>query len=173
MNLLFFYIPEWFFVAINLLILTALLTKILWKPVNRILDERQAQLAQGMQDAADAKKAKARILSDRAAFEVEMHRETAAQMKQARVRAGQEYDRIIADAEEKARRMMAAARAQGQKEKAAILESAKEEIVAVSIDMTGLLLEASVDSEQNRRLIEAYLSEDAAARAMAERGEPG
>lgn len=158
--MLFFDLGEWFFVALNLVILTAVLTRLFWKPVNRILDERQAQIEKGLADAAEAQKAKARILSDRIALEEEMHIMTATQMKDARVRAGQEYDRIITEAETKARRVLEAARAQSEQEHTAMLEKARSEIIEISIDMTGLLLEASVDSTQNRRLIERYLDGD-------------
>lgn len=55
MKLIDFYISEWVFALFNLSSLTLLLTRILWKPVNRILDERQAKIEQGLQDAAAAR----------------------------------------------------------------------------------------------------------------------
>lgn len=163
MNLLDFNIPEWAFIAVNLIILTAVLSKIFWKPVNRRLDERRAQVEQGLKDAAQAKAEKEAVEAAQAAFEADMHRQTAEQMKAARVRAGHEYNRIVAEAEEKARKQLAASHAQARQEKEAMLATAKAEIVAASLEMTGLLLEANMNSEQNQRLVEAYLDRDSAA----------
>lgn len=163
MNLFDFYIPEWIFVAINLIVLTAVLTKVLWKPVNRILEERKAMVEKGISDAREAEKAKADIEVKQAAFEDDMHRETAEQMKQARVRAGHEYDRIISEAQEKSRKIISAAQVSAEHERESMLSSVRKEIVVTSLDVAEMLVEKSMDSEENRRLIEAYLQKSAPA----------
>lgn len=157
MNLLNFYVPEWIFVAVNLIILTLVLRAILWKRVNRVLEERRALMEKGLQDAAEAKAAVERLDAERIALEDEMHRQTAEQMKQARTRAGHEYDRIVREAEEKANKLISAAHAQSEQQKTAMMMTAKSEIANAALDMVGALLEANMDSEQNRRLIESYL----------------
>ncbi len=158
MNLLEFYIPEWFFVALSLLILVFALTKLLWKPVNKILDERQEKISKSLRDAEEIEAGMRGMEERRLEFERELDRRTAEQMKEARMRAGQEYDRIISEAEEKARAIVTSAQVQAVQEKGAMLRGAKAEIVAAALAAAGALIGANMDDKRNEKLIEAFLA---------------
>lgn len=159
MNLLDFYIPEWFFVAVNLLILMLVLRALLWKPVNRILDEREERAEKAASDAKEATEMKAEMERLRQQFDVDLETNTVEMMKDARARAGHEYERIVADAEKKAERILAEARAKAEREYSGVMAEAKKQIVAAALDISGMLLSSSVDSEQNRALLNNYLAE--------------
>ncbi|MCL1834712.1 MAG: ATP synthase F0 subunit B [Oscillospiraceae bacterium] len=158
MNLFDFYIPEWFFVALNLAILVFVLRRVLWKPVNKILDERAEIAEKAAQDAQEA----ARLLEEmdqlRSKFDADMETLTVELMKDARARAGQEYDRIIGDAEKKADQIIQAAKVKAGQEHDVMMEETKKQVVSVAIDITGLLLGASMDTDKNKALLENYLS---------------
>jgi F-type H+-transporting ATPase subunit b len=157
-NILSFYIPEWFFVALSFIILVVVLSKILWKPVNKILTERQTKISTALEHADSVEIEFRETESRRAALEAELEQKTLDQMKDARVRAGKEYDRIVTEAENKARAILAGAHEQTVRERDGILSSARAEVIAAALAATGVLLESNVNSEANERLIEQFLS---------------
>lgn len=158
MNLLEFNIPEWFFVALSLLILVFALTKLFWNPVNKILDERRDKVAKALANAEAIEAEKRQMDERRLALDVDLDRHTAEQMKEARVRAGREYDRIVAEAEDKARAILTSAQAQTRRERDAMLREARAEIVSAALAAAGALLETRMDGAQNERLVEAFLA---------------
>ena len=159
MNLLDFYIPEWFFVALNLLILIVVLRAILWKRVNKVLDERRDKAVKAAQDADEAERLRAEMEQLRSQLDGDMESRTVELMKDARARAGQEYERIISDAEKKAEQILAAAKTKAAHEHGVMMAEAKKQITAVAIDVSGFLMGASMDSEHNKALLDKYLED--------------
>jgi F-type H+-transporting ATPase subunit b len=159
MDLMNFYIPEWFWVAFNLLVLIVVLKKILWDRVRKVLQERQDMVVKTEQDALETEKLRAEIEQLRAKFDKDLEVQTIALMKEARTNAGKEYDRIIAQAETKAGLIVSAAKTKAQQEQDAILVGLKKQVAATAIEATGLLLRANMDSERNNLLMNDFLSE--------------
>lgn len=159
MNLLQFSFPEWFFVALNLLIMVLILKRIFWKPVTKILEDRQAVAAKTEQDAEEACRVRAEIEQLRARAEADAEAQTAQLLTEARSRAGREYDRIVAEAETRAGMIVATAKVKAEQEQERIIVEAKKQITAAALESAGILLRANIDSESNNRLVEAYLSE--------------
>ena len=154
-----FYFPEWFFVALNLLILIFALQKFLWKPVNKILDERQAKAVKTEQDAEEAARLRVEMEQLRSQMDTDMEQRTVELMKDARSRAGREYDRIVADAEKKSELILAAAKVKADQEESRMALEFKRHITATAVEAAGFLLRSSMDTEQNNRLVEAFLAE--------------
>jgi len=154
-----FYIPEWFFVALNLLILTFLLKKFLWKPVGKILEDRQAKAVKTEEDAEEAATLRAEMEQLRAQMDADMEARTLELMKEARSRAGREYDRIVADAEKKAGLILSAANVKAQQEQDRVMVEARKSIASVAIEAAGFLVRSGMDTERNDKLVEAFLAE--------------
>ena len=159
MDLFSFYIPDWIFVAINLVILILVLKRVLWKRINGILDERSEKAAKMAEDSTKANELRAEMEQLRTLLDAEMESRTVELMKDARARAGQEYERIIADAERKAGQILTTAKFKAEQERGVMIESVKKQVISVAIDMSGLLLESAVDSENNRVLLEEFLAD--------------
>jgi F-type H+-transporting ATPase subunit b len=157
MNLFDFDIPEWIFVAVNLLILVFVLKKILWEKVIKILDERQENIEKALENARSIEDGLKEMENLKAAFDEDISQQTTVQMQDARRRAGREYDRIVAEAESKARQIVATAQTQAERASESLLNDAKDEIAAAVLEMTGILLEANMDNSQNERLITSLL----------------
>jgi F-type H+-transporting ATPase subunit b len=141
-----------------LIILVVVLKKVLWNPVNKVLDARQSKVSQALEHAETVDIEFREIDSRRAALEAELEQKTLEQMKDARVRAGKEYDRIITQAESKARAIVAGAHEQTVRERDGILSSARAEVIAAALAATGVLLDANINSEANEHIIEKFLS---------------
>ena len=159
MNLLNFYIPEWFFVAFNLVVLIVILRAILWKRINGVLDERGEKAAKTARDAEESARLRAEMEQLRSALDSEMESRTVELMKDARARAGQEYERIVADAEKKAGQILETAKAKAAQEYDVMMEDVKKQVVSVAIDISGLLLDSTINSEDNRALLDKFLAE--------------
>ncbi|MDR3207921.1 MAG: ATP synthase F0 subunit B [Oscillospiraceae bacterium] len=153
-----FYFPEWVFVIFNLLVLTVVLSKVLWKPVGKILDARQAKTAQALVDAEAIRVEMSEMDERRAALASELNKKIAEQMQEARVRAGREFDRIVLEAETKARGIVTSAEAQARREREGILRTARAEVVAATIEATSALLGANMSAEKNEQLVEGFLN---------------
>ena len=159
MDLLQFYIPEWFFVALNLLILILVLKKFLWTPVNKILDGRQELVIKTGEDAEQAANLRAEMEQLRAQMDTDMEARTLELMKEARSQAGREYDRIVAEAEKKAELILSAAKVKADQEQDRVALELRKRIAMVAVEAAGYLMRSNMDTDQNNRLVETFLAE--------------
>jgi len=159
MKILDFNIPDWFWVAFNLLVLMLVLRKILWKRVFSVLEERQKTVDKTMQDSAEAEKLRVEMEQLRTKLDQELEARTAVKMQEARTRAGKEFDRIVAEAEAKAAIIISAAKTKAGQERHALLVEMKGQVAATAVEAAGLLLRANIDSERNKLLLDNFLSE--------------
>ena len=159
MNLLNFNIPEWIWVAFNLLVLIVVLRQILWKRVGKVLDERQEIAVKADQDAEEAARLRLEMEHLRTLLDMEMDSKTAEMMKEARTRAGHEYDRIVAEAETKAGLIVSAAKTKALQERDAVLADMRRQVSSTAVEAAGILLRANIDTERNKRLLEDFLAE--------------
>ena len=160
MGLLSFNIPDWIWVAFNLLVLFLVLRKILWKRVFRVLEERQETVVKTMQDSEEAERLRAEMEQLRANLDNDLDAKTVEAMQNARTSAGKEYDRIISQAEAKAGLIVSAAKTKAQQERDAMLSDAKEQVAATAVEAAEILLRANMDSEMNKRLLDEFLSDE-------------
>ena len=163
MNLLDFNIPEWIWVAFNLVVLIVVLQRILWKRVGKILDLRQAAAVKAGQDAEETARLKAEMEQLRINLDEEMDVKTAEMMQAARTRAGREYDRIVSEAEAKANLIISAAKTKAQHEHETMQAELKKQVAAAALEATGMLLRANMDNDRNKVLLEDFLSKEVSA----------
>jgi F-type H+-transporting ATPase subunit b len=153
MNLLDFYIPEEILVALSLLILLFVLKRIFWKPVMKIIDDRQKGVDDMLKSASDARGIIAEMENQRIHHDEDLERQVIVKMKEARERAGREYDRIIADAEAKARKLVEAGEERAQRTYQQVMNESQEAIISLSLSAASKIVETSMDSAKNRELI--------------------
>ncbi|MDR1203953.1 MAG: ATP synthase F0 subunit B [Peptococcaceae bacterium] len=160
MNLLDFYIPEWFFVALNLTVLVVALRKLLWKPVTQIMEARQEKVAQMMRSAEEAEERAKEIEARFAQQEAELETMTREKMREARERAGREYDRIVAEAGDKAAIIIAGAETRARQDQVRIMRESREQMMDIILRATAALIAEKMDGEANRRLVQAILEKE-------------
>ena len=143
----------------NLLILTLIVKRFLFKPVKKIVDARRAAIDN---DYAQAQAARDQAEESRQNYEAAM------------AAAKQTSDQIIADAtrtaEHRSNEIVAEARQKAtdirrQAETDAILErkkaedDMKHEIAEVSTQLTGKLLQREINEDDHKKLIDSFLNE--------------
>ena len=157
MNIFDFYIPEQILVAFSLIVLMLVLTKILWKPLTNIIDNRQKNVDDMLHSAEEAKAIVADMETKRVNQSAELERLITDKTNEARERARREYNRIIAEAEEKAHNIVKAGEEKAAREYQQMMSEAQEAVVTLALGAAAVIVESSMDSEKNRALIESIL----------------
>jgi len=119
------------FTVINLLILTAAMRIFLFKPVHKILDERQKLVDGALADAESAKKNAEELEAQHQAAMAGAEEEKAEIIRNARTFASAESDRVLTDAKAKAQKILSDASAEGEMKKKEILEGTQAELAGI------------------------------------------
>ena len=143
----------------NLLLLTWIIKKFLFKPVKKIMDARRAAIDE---DYAQAKTAREEAEETRRSYDAAM---AAAKMTGDQIiadanRAAEfRSNEIVAEAREKASEIRRQAEEDAVLERKKAEDEMKHEIAAVSAQLTGKLLEREIDEEDHRKLIDSFLND--------------
>ena len=143
----------------NLLILTCILKKFLFKPVKKIVDSRRAAIDE---DYAQAKAAREEAEETRRGYEEAM---AAAKITGDQIIADAsrtaEYrsNEIVAQAREKASEIRRQAEQDAVLERKKAEDEMKHEIADVSTQLTGKLLQREINEEDHRNLIDSFLND--------------
>lgn len=157
-----FYLPEEVLVAFSLLVLLFVLTRVFWKPLMKIIEDRQKGVDDMLEQADDAKKVIAEMEEQRRSHDADLERQVVEKMKEARELATREYDRIIAEAEKKARMITEAGEMKARRAYERSMSESNEAIINLALGAASIIARSSMDSEKNRQLIEAMLQKQAA-----------
>jgi len=143
----------------NLLVMFFILKRFLYKPVQRVISQRQAMLDE-QYDAAD--RALKAAQEDRTAWQLKLEgaqTEADGILKDAALRADRRSERIVGEAREKADSIMRDAELQAALEYKKAQAGIKQEIVDVSALLAEKLLEREINTEDHRMLIDSVISE--------------
>ncbi len=122
------------FTIINLLVLFVAMRVFLFKPVQKIIAERQEETDRRFEEAA-ASKSQAEEM--KAQYEVSLANAEAEKkqvLREAKKSADAEYQRIIQDAEKTAKQVKRDAVAEAENQKAQIIKKAEKEIAGLVVD---------------------------------------
>ena len=143
----------------NLLILFLMLKKFLYKPVKKVLADRQAAIDSRY---LDADKAKSEALRSKTEWENRMaaaDEEAAGIVSSAVESANRQSSAILGETREKADRMMSRARAEADAERRKAEDDIRIRIADVSAAIAGKLLEREISSADHSELIDSFISE--------------
>ena len=144
---------------VNLLILTLIIKKFLYKPVKKMMDARRAAIDD---DYAQAKSAREEAEETRRKYDEAM---AAAKMTGDQIIAdanrAAEYrsNEIVSQARERASEIRRQAEADAVLERKKAEDEMKHEIANVSTQLTGKLLQREINEEDHRNLIDSFLNE--------------
>lgn len=145
---------------INTFILFMVFKKFLFGPVNKIIDERKAQVSKTYEDA-DAAFEKAKGMESEYEQKLAAAKEESAEIiRAASKKAQSRSDEIIAAAKNEASALMNKAEADIEKERKRAVNQIKDEISDIAVSIAGKIIakEVSADDEQDR-LIDEFINE--------------
>jgi len=145
--------------VINFVILFGLLTLVLYKPVLKVLDERQAKIKESMEQAEQIKEQTARSEE-----QIKAHLETARKEGQAIiVQATQIGERLKEEAKEGARQeaeaLIGKAQAEIQQERDKTIDELRKEFANIAILAAEKVINQTLDKEKHRKIINDVLKE--------------
>jgi len=147
--------------VVNFLILFGLLTLVLYRPVLRVLDERQAKIKESIEQAERIKEQ-----TTRSEEEIKAYLETARKEGQTVIaQATQIGERLKEEAKEKARQeaetILAKAQTEIRQERDKIIDDLRKEFVGIAILAAEKVTRETLDKEKHRKLIDEVLKESA------------
>lgn len=144
----------------NVLILFVLLRIFLFKPINKIRDERTRTIQDNL-DSAQKAKEEAEELRRQYEGSISEAKEKANEIiVKAHEDAENERTAIIRKSQEEADKIVADADKTIENERKRVLRQAQSQIADLAIEAASKIIGENVDDEKNRRLVDKFLSEE-------------
>lgn len=144
---------------INFLILVAILTKVAYKPLMKVMDERkravEGSIAEAQKEREEAAELKAMYKSQIANARTEAQ----AIVAKAERAAKESREAILAEAKREQARMLAAAREEIELEKRRALDGIRREVVTLSTMAAAKIVAENLDAQANSALVDAFIRE--------------
>ncbi len=147
------------YAIVNFLILVAVLTKFLYKPIIKMMDDRQKSIDTALDEAQKAKEAVAGTEERIAAQLAEARNEADAILEKARAKAEQSKTEILAEARSAAEQMRSDAAKEIQQEKEQALADLKGQIADLALLATERLLAEQLTESQKHSLMDQYVKD--------------
>lgn len=156
-------IPTFVFVFINLLVLFFILKLILFKPVTKFMENRTNSIRQSLDHAQ-----KATNEADALKAQYEDHLRQAGVdaskiLSDARERAEREYATTLAAARTDAENMIVKAKEEIERERQQMKRDLKDQVASLALAAASKVLEANLDNESNKLIVEKFINEEGAA----------
>ncbi|MDD7210619.1 MAG: F0F1 ATP synthase subunit B [Lachnospiraceae bacterium] len=143
--------------AIFLLFMIA--SYLLLNPVRKILNDRKERVMREQKEAAQSRDEAVRFKEEYDTKLKQINKEAEQILSEARKKAMQRENEIIADAKTEASRIMDNARKEAELEKKRVKDEVKQEIISVASLMSEKIIAASIDEEKQNALFEQTLQE--------------
>ena len=145
------------FTLCNLVITFLILKKFLFKPVNKMIDDRQKEIDGLYEDANNAVKEAEALKQDYTEKLRQAQKTSDEIISSATADAGRRSDRILREAKQEADELREKARADIAQEKKKALNDVKQEISSIAVDIAEKVVEKKLDAKDQEALIENFL----------------
>jgi F-type H+-transporting ATPase subunit b len=152
-------LPKLIFQVINFLLLLYLLNRFLFKSVLKLLDERQAKIKKGLEDAETAARDRELARAEREAAVEEARTEAQAMIARANKIAEDSRTEILAEAKAQAEKLTEKARAEIVAEKEKAMAEIRSQVADLALDAAAKLVGAQMDGPTQRRLVDRFLAD--------------
>ena len=146
-------------VGVNVLILFAILTYLLFDPVRKVLNDRRERIAAELQDAA-SKEEKANAMKAEYEFKLkDINKEADRILEDARKKAKIKAEEILSNAREEAERITDRANKQIEMEKKKAMDDMKQEMVGLAAIIAQKAITSSMNVDVQASLVDETLKE--------------
>ncbi len=155
----FFTIDKWtmIFTWVNMFILLTLVKKLLFKPIMKIIDQREAEVKK-MYDSAEEASTKAASLEREYTEKMAQARDEAGDIiKQATLTAQKREQEIIASAQEQAGIITKRAEAEIAQERKKAYQDIKDEISDISVAIASKMVQKEINAADHEALIAQFI----------------
>lgn len=142
---------------VNITFLYFVLKKVLFVPVTKFMEERTRKVQKDIESAKNSQERAAALEAEYDAKLKTVGEESQRILHAARERAKQDGDSIVAEAKAEAARIIASARAEIESERRDLRRSLLRETTDISILAASRVLRENIDSGKNRELVDSFL----------------
>lgn len=144
---------------VNFIILLWVLAKFAYKPLLKAMDDRRAKIVKDM-DQADHARKDAEDLKEQYVEQLKNAKKEANDIvSKANTMAQQLHDEALANAQKERAELLASGRQNVEMEKRKALLEVREQIIALSTEIAGRVLQAKLDSAEDQALISKITDE--------------
>ena len=143
----------------NLLLLYLMLKKFLYKPVKKVLADRQAAIDVRYREADAARSEALKAQAEWNEKMADADTQAAGIVSSAVESANRQSSAILGETREKADRMISRARAEAEAERRRAEDDIKTQIADVSVILAGKILDREINAEDHSDLINSFISE--------------
>ena len=143
---------------VNFFIIAFALTRMIWGPVVNMLDSRSAEIAKGLEDAAEAARARQNAEADAEKIRSEARADVQKMLDEARGRGDELAKTIESSARQEADQVLSDARADAESARDRELAGMRDQVLNISKAMTQALIGQSLDESQQRALVDRFFT---------------
>lgn len=143
---------------VNFLILFGALSLLLWKPMLKMLDERKQRIAQGLEDAEQARRDRERAQAEYEERVKQAEQEREEILARAAEESEQAKAKALAQAREQADRIIAEGKETVVQERQQMLAELRSQVAALSVAAANKLIGEALDEQRQRHLIDEFFS---------------
>ena len=147
------------FTIINLLVLFLFFKKFLFGRVNAVLEQRAALIQKEMDSAEEQNRQAGELKADYDEKLSAARQEASRLVADAQAKAQRAYDTQLSNAQADIRRLHSQAQAQMELERDAMLQKTRSEVASLALLAAAKVAEKSMDTSDDRALVESFLSE--------------
>ena len=153
-------INPWLLLAqiVNFVVLVAILRAVAYKPIQKMLAERQERIRKALEEAEAAKKAQAEIEKQKAEVLAEARQEAGKIIAEAREQAKELKSQALQEAEQKAKQILDKAHQDALQERDRILSEMKGQIASLAIAAAQKIIGEALDEQRQQALVESFFS---------------
>jgi F-type H+-transporting ATPase subunit b len=152
-------VPKLAFQVINFLLLLYLANRFLFKRVLGLLDERNARISKGLEDAETAARDRELARAEREAAVAEARKEAAEMLARANKIAEDTRNEILGEARSEAEKVTQRAREEITAEKDKAMSELRAQVADLALDAAAKLVRSDMNATTQRRLVEEFLAE--------------
>lgn len=145
------------FTFCNMMITFAVLKKFLFKPVKKMIDDRQAEIYTMYADADAAKQKAAELEQEYQQHLQSIRDERDTLLREATARAQKREEEIVGEARAEAAALRAAAEADIAQERKKAVNDLKNEIGGIAVDIAGKVVEREINETDHKALIDEFI----------------
>lgn len=145
------------FTFCNMMITFAVLKKFLFKPVKKMIDDRQAEIDTMYADADVAKQKAAELEQEYQQHLQSIRDERDTLLREATARAQKREEEIVGEARAEAAALRAAAEADIAQERKKAVNDLKNEIGGIAVDIAGKVVEREINETDHKALIDEFI----------------
>ena len=148
-----------FWTIIIFVLVLVILGKLTWKPILRMVEEREKKIKEALEKADRAQEDAEKALAEQKSLMEDQRKEAAQFLSKAKEDAKRSGDEILAKARQEANEQTDRARRQIEEEKQRAIEAVRRQAVDLAIAAASHLLGKTLDEEQHKTIVKNYIKD--------------